>query len=53
MVGFDDADSNVFHKVLALPGEPPSLITLGGMKAAVKALAMRPEFRAKVVAHEK
>ena len=36
--GFEDPDSNVFHKGLALmwPGETPKLITLGGMKAAVK-----------------
>jgi hypothetical protein len=34
----DDADSNVFHKAMALDvaGEPTSLITLGGMKAMVK-----------------
>lgn len=34
----DDADSNVFHKAMALElnGEPTSLITLGGMKAMVK-----------------
>ena len=38
VVGFEDTTSNVFHKVMALPwpGLPPSLITLGGMKAAVK-----------------
>lgn len=36
--GVEDADSNVFHKVmpLSLAGEPLSLITLGGTKAAVK-----------------
>jgi hypothetical protein len=36
--GFEDPDSNVFHKGLPLmwPGETPRLITLGGMKAAVK-----------------
>jgi len=36
--GFEDPESNVFHKGLALmwPGETPKLITLGGMKAAVK-----------------
>jgi hypothetical protein len=35
---FDDSDSNVFHKVfdLGIEGEPPTLVTLGGMKAAVK-----------------
>jgi hypothetical protein len=33
-----DADSNVFHKamVVDLPGAGPSLITLGGMQAAIK-----------------
>jgi hypothetical protein len=38
VVGFDDPDSNVFHKALALSesGKPPVLVTLGGMKAAVK-----------------
>ena len=38
VVSFEDASSNVFHKVLALnwPGMPPALITIGGMKAAVK-----------------
>ncbi|MDB4987781.1 MAG: hypothetical protein JWN04_2959 [Myxococcaceae bacterium] len=36
--GFEDPDSNVFHKGIALmwPGETPRLVTLGGMKAAVK-----------------
>jgi hypothetical protein len=35
---FDDPESNVFHKAFALgiQGEPPTLVTLGGMKAAVK-----------------
>jgi hypothetical protein len=34
----DDPDSNVFHKAFSLdiPGNPPTLVTLGGMKAAVK-----------------
>ncbi|HEY8121190.1 MAG TPA: VCBS repeat-containing protein [Myxococcota bacterium] len=33
-----DAESNVFHKamVVDLPGAGPSLVTLGGMKAAIK-----------------
>lgn len=37
-IGFEDPDSNVFHKALALEGagQPPTLITIGGMKAAVK-----------------
>jgi hypothetical protein len=37
-IGFEDPESNVFHKGLALmwPHETPKLITLGGMKAAVK-----------------
>jgi hypothetical protein len=36
--GFDDPESNVFHKAFALitPGKPSALITLGGMKAVVK-----------------
>jgi hypothetical protein len=36
---FDDPDSNVFHKAFAFDVAPgtPALITLGGMKAAVKA----------------
>src|SRR4051812_16122662 len=35
---FDDPDSNVFHKAFALsmPGKSATLVTLGGMKAAVK-----------------
>ncbi len=35
---FDDPESNVFHKafVLDTKGKPSALITLGGMKAAVK-----------------
>jgi hypothetical protein len=35
---FGDPDSNVFHKamVVDLPGAGPSLITLGGMQAAIK-----------------
>ncbi len=38
VVGFEDPDSNVFHKGLPLswPGDPPVLVSLGGMKAAVK-----------------
>lgn len=34
----DDPDSNVFHKAFALElkGQPTTLVTLGGMKAAVK-----------------
>ena len=37
-IGFEDTESNVFHKALALTpvGEAPMLLTLGGMKAAVK-----------------
>jgi hypothetical protein len=37
--GMEDADSNVFHKVIPLvePQKPPLLITLGGSKAFVKA----------------
>jgi hypothetical protein len=37
--GVEDADSNVFHKVMPLvePQKPPLLITLGGSKAFVKA----------------
>lgn len=37
-IGFEDPDSNVFHKALPLevPGQPPTLVTIGGMKAAVK-----------------
>ncbi|MDB4977499.1 MAG: hypothetical protein JWN48_5840, partial [Myxococcaceae bacterium] len=36
--GFEDPESNVFHKGIALmwPGETPRLVTLGGMKAAIK-----------------
>lgn len=36
--GFEDPESNVFHKGMALmwPGDTPRLVTLGGMKAAVK-----------------
>ena len=36
--GFEDADSNVFHKGIGFmwPNETPRLITLGGMKAAIK-----------------
>jgi hypothetical protein len=43
--GFDDPDSNVFHKVLGIQyqGETPRLITLGGMKAAVKSWTSRTE----------
>jgi hypothetical protein len=38
VVGFEDPDSNVFHKALGLDGTDgkPQLITIGGMKAAVK-----------------
>jgi hypothetical protein len=38
VLAFEDPESNVFHKALALaePGKPATLITLGGMKAAVK-----------------
>ena len=38
VIGFEDPESNVFHKALALvqPGKPATLVTLGGMKAAVK-----------------
>lgn len=38
VIGFDDADSNVFHKALALSGADgkPELITIAGMKATVK-----------------
>ncbi|MFT3926256.1 MAG: VCBS repeat-containing protein [Myxococcales bacterium] len=41
---FDDADSNVFHKAfaLSLPGKPATLVTLGGMKAAVKGWKRAP-----------
>lgn len=35
--GLEDSDSNVFHKAFTLPGKDgPVLVTLGGMKAAVK-----------------
>jgi len=39
--GVEDADSNVFHKVMPLvePQKPPLLITLGGSKAFVLALS--------------
>jgi FG-GAP-like repeat len=43
--GFEDADSNVFHKGLNMmyQGETPRLISLGGMKAAVKSWSSKSE----------
>jgi hypothetical protein len=44
-VGFDDADSNVFHKGLGMmyQGETPRLVSLGGMKAFVKSWSSKTE----------
>jgi len=48
---FDDPDSNVFHKAFAmnLGDKPASLITLGGMKAAVKAWKRAPSLQAETL----
>ncbi|HEX5661732.1 MAG TPA: VCBS repeat-containing protein [Polyangiales bacterium] len=44
-VSFDDPDSNVFHKGLGMQyqGETPRIVTLGGMKAAIKSWSSKAE----------